>query len=54
VLINLIEEVQKRKFKIRKSSSNCLKSSGRAYAICLIKNPDEIVAARLGSPLALV
>jgi glucosamine--fructose-6-phosphate aminotransferase (isomerizing) len=49
---NLIEEVQKKKTKIRKQIAlNC----GWCICNCCFdkKNPNEIVAARLGSPLAI-
>lgn len=56
VLINLIEEVQKKEnFKLGKAVQVALNQVVGAYAICVfdIKKPDEIVVARLGSPLAL-
>ncbi len=56
VLINLIEEIQKSKnLKLGKSVQVALNQVIGAYAICVmdIKKPNEIVAARLGSPLAI-
>ena len=56
VLINLIEEVQKKEnFKLGKAVQVALNQVVGAYAICVFdtKKPDEIVVARLGSPLAL-
>jgi len=56
VLVNLIEEVQKKeKFKLEKAVQFALNQVVGAYAICVFdtKKPDEIVVARLGSPLAL-
>jgi glucosamine--fructose-6-phosphate aminotransferase (isomerizing) len=56
VLINLIEEVQKNeKLKLGKAVQVALNQVVGAYAIAVFdkKNPDEIVAARLGSPLAI-
>ncbi len=56
VLINLIEEVQKKeKLKLGKAVQVALNQVVGAYAICVFdKNkPDEIVVARLGSPLAI-
>lgn len=56
VLINLIEEVQKKeKLKLGKAVQVALNQVVGAYAIAVFdkKNPDEIVAARLGSPLAI-
>lgn len=56
VLINLIEEVQiKEKLKIGKAVQVALNQVVGAYAIAVFdkKNPNEIVAARLGSPLAI-
>lgn len=56
VLINLIEEVQKKeKFKLGKAIQVALNQVVGAYAIAVFdkKNPNEIVAARLGSPLAI-
>jgi glucosamine--fructose-6-phosphate aminotransferase (isomerizing) len=56
VLINLIEEVQrKEKLKLGKAVQVALNQVVGAYAIAVFdrKNPNEIVAARLGSPLAI-
>ncbi|REG91183.1 glutamine--fructose-6-phosphate transaminase (isomerizing) [Flavobacterium aquicola] len=56
VLINLIEEVQKNeKLKLGKAVQVALNQVVGAYAIAVFdkKNPNEIVAARLGSPLAI-
>jgi len=56
VLVNLIEEVQKKEnFKLGKAVQVALNQVVGAYAICVFdkNNPDEIVAARLGSPLAI-
>lgn len=56
VLVNLIEEVQKKeKLKLGKAVQVALNQVVGAYAIAVfdIKNPNEIVAARLGSPLAI-
>ena len=56
VLVNLIEEVQKKEnFKLGKAVQVALNQVVGAYAICVFdtKKPDEIVVARLGSPLAL-
>jgi glucosamine--fructose-6-phosphate aminotransferase (isomerizing) len=56
VLINLIEEVQKQeKLKLGKAVQVALNQVVGAYAIAVFdkKNPNEIVAARLGSPLAI-
>lgn len=56
VLINLIEEVQKKeKLKLGKAVQVALNQVVGAYAICVFdkQNPDEIVVARLGSPLAI-
>jgi len=56
VLVNLIEEVQKNeKLKLGKAVQVALNQVVGAYAIAVFdkKNPDEIVAARLGSPLAI-
>jgi glucosamine--fructose-6-phosphate aminotransferase (isomerizing) len=55
VLVNLIEEVQKKEnLKLGKNSSDCLESSGKGLCNLFDKESDEIVAARLGSPLAVV
>jgi glucosamine--fructose-6-phosphate aminotransferase (isomerizing) len=56
VLVNLIEEVQKQeKLKLGKAVQVALNQVVGAYAIAVFdrKNPNEIVAARLGSPLAI-
>lgn len=56
VLVNLIEDVQKReKLKLGKAVQVALNQVIGAYAICVFdkKRPDEIVVARLGSPLAI-
>ena len=56
VLINLIEEVQKSgEYKLGKAVQIALNQVVGAYAIAVldIKKPNEIVAARLGSPLAI-
>ncbi|MBZ4043321.1 MULTISPECIES: glutamine--fructose-6-phosphate transaminase (isomerizing) [Flavobacterium] len=56
VLVNLIEEVQKNEnIKLGKAVQIALNQVIGAYAIAVFdkKNPDEIVAARLGSPLAI-
>ena len=56
VLVNLIEEIQiKEKLKLGKAVQVALNQVVGAYAIAVFdkKNPDEIVAARLGSPLAI-
>jgi glutamine---fructose-6-phosphate transaminase (isomerizing) len=56
VLVNLIEEVQKKeKIKLGKAVQIALNQVVGAYAICVFdkNNPNEIVVARLGSPLAI-
>lgn len=56
VLVNLIEDVQKKdNLKLGKAVQIALNQVVGAYAICVFdKNkPDEIVVARLGSPLAI-
>lgn len=56
VLVNLIEEVQKKEgLKIGKAVQVALNQVVGAYAICVFdkKAPDQIVVARLGSPLAI-
>ncbi|AJA68468.1 MULTISPECIES: glutamine--fructose-6-phosphate transaminase (isomerizing) [Myroides] len=56
VLINLIEDVQKTQgVKLGKAVQIALNQVVGAYAIAVmdIKKPDEIIAARLGSPLAI-
>ena len=56
VLVNLIEDVQKREnLKLGKAVQVALSQVIGAYAICVFdtKKPNEIVVARLGSPLAI-
>ncbi len=56
VLINLIEDVQKtHNLKLGKAVQVALNQVVGAYAICVfdIKKPNEIIVARLGSPLAI-
>jgi glutamine---fructose-6-phosphate transaminase (isomerizing) len=56
VLVNLIEDVQKKDgLKLGKAVQVALNQVVGAYAICVFdkQKPDEIVAARLGSPLAI-
>jgi glutamine---fructose-6-phosphate transaminase (isomerizing) len=56
VLINLIEEVQKKEnLKLGKAVQKALNQVVGAYAIAVFdrKTPNEIIAARLGSPLAI-
>ncbi len=56
VLVNLIEEVQKQeKVKLGKAVQVALSQAVGAYAIAIYdrKKPNEIVVARLGSPLAV-
>jgi glucosamine--fructose-6-phosphate aminotransferase (isomerizing) len=56
VLVNLIEEVQKKEnLKLGKAIQVALNQVVGAYAICVfdLEKPDEIVVARLGSPLAI-
>ena len=56
VLINLIEDVQKKdNLMLGKAVQIALNQVVGAYAICVFdkKKPDEIVVARLGSPLAI-
>ena len=56
VLINLIEDVQKtHQLKLGKAVQVALNQVVGAYAICVfdVKKPDEIIVARLGSPLAI-
>lgn len=56
VLVNLIEEIQiKEKLKLGKAVQLALNQVVGAYAIAVFdkKTPNEIVAARLGSPLAI-
>ena len=56
VLINLIEDIQKtNNLKLGKAIQVALNQVVGAYAICVfdVKKPNEIIAARLGSPLAI-
>jgi glucosamine--fructose-6-phosphate aminotransferase (isomerizing) len=56
VLVNLIEDVQKKdNLKLGKAVQIALKQVVGAYAICVfdVKKPNEIIVARLGSPLAI-
>src|SRR5690554_1074757 len=56
VLVNLIEDIQKnQKLKLGKAVQIALNQVVGAYAIALFdrKKPDEIVVAKLGSPLAI-
>ena len=56
VLINLIEDVQKKhQLKLGKAVQIALNQVVGAYAICVfdVKKPNEIIVARLGSPLAI-
>jgi glucosamine--fructose-6-phosphate aminotransferase (isomerizing) len=56
VLVNLIEEVKKKEnLKLGKAVQVALNQVVGAYAICVFdkESPDEIVVARLGSPLAI-
>lgn len=56
VLVNLIEEIQKTQdLKLGKAVQIALNQVVGAYAIAVmdIKKPNEIIAARLGSPLAI-
>lgn len=56
VLVNLIEEVQKKEqLKLGKAVQVALNQVVGAYAICVFdkQKPDELIAARLGSPLAI-
>ena len=56
VLVNLIEEIQKKeKLKLGKAVQVALNQVVGAYAICVFDKhkPDEIVVARLGSPIAI-
>lgn len=56
VLVNLIEEIQKtQNLKLGKAVQIALNQVVGAYAIAVmdIKKPNEIIAARLGSPLAI-
>jgi glucosamine--fructose-6-phosphate aminotransferase (isomerizing) len=56
VLVNLIEDVKKKeKVKLGKAVQIALKQVIGAYAICVFdkEKPDEIIVARLGSPIAI-
>ena len=56
VLVNLIEDVQKKdNLKLGKAVQVALNQVIGAYAICVFdkQKPDEIIVARLGSPLAI-
>lgn len=56
VLVNLIEEIQKKdNLKLGKAVQLALNEVVGAYAICVFDKtkPDEIVVARLGSPIAI-
>lgn len=56
VLVNLIEDVQKtQNLKLGKAVQVALNQVIGAYAICVfdVKKPNEIIVARLGSPLAI-
>ena len=56
VLVNLIEDVKnKEKVKLGKAVQIALNQVVGAYAICVFDkaNPDEIIVARLGSPIAI-
>ena len=56
VLVNLIEDVQKKdNLKLGKAVQIALNQVVGAYAICVFdkKKPNEIIVARLGSPLAI-
>jgi glutamine---fructose-6-phosphate transaminase (isomerizing) len=56
VLVNLIEDVKKQEnCKLGKAVQVALNQVVGAYAICVfdVENPDEIIVARLGSPLAI-
>ena len=56
VLINLIEDVKKKEnIKLGKAVQIALNQVIGAYAICVFdkENPDEIIVARLGSPIAI-
>jgi glucosamine--fructose-6-phosphate aminotransferase (isomerizing) len=56
VLVNLIEEVQKKdNLKLGKAVQVALNQVIGAYAICVFdkQKPDEMIVARLGSPLAI-
>ncbi|WP_309614456.1 glutamine--fructose-6-phosphate transaminase (isomerizing) [Flavobacterium sp.] len=56
VLVNLIEDVKKKeKIKLGKAVQIALNQVVGAYAVCVFdkENPDEIIVARLGSPIAI-
>lgn len=56
VLVNLIEDIQKtNQLKLGKAVQIALNQVVGAYAICVfdVKKPNEIIVARLGSPLAI-
>lgn len=56
VLINLIEEIKKsEKVKLRKAVKIALSQVTGAYSICIfdITNPNEIIVAKLGSPIVI-
>ena len=56
ILVNLIEDVQKKdNLKLGKAVQVALNQVVGAYAICVFdkQKPDEIIVARLGSPLAI-
>ena len=56
VLVNLIEDVKKKEnIKLGKAVQIALTQVVGAYAICVFdrENPDEIIVARLGSPIAI-
>jgi len=56
VLVNLIEDVKnKEKVKLGKAVQIALNQVVGAYAICVFdrEKPDEIIVARLGSPIAI-
>ena len=55
VLVNLIEEVKRKKSEIGKAVQIALNQVVGAYAIAVFdkKKPNEIVVAKLGSPLAI-
>src|SRR5690606_4436894 len=56
VLVNLIEDIQlNHGLKLGKAVQMALNQVVGAYAICVmdLKRPNELIAARLGSPLAI-
>ena len=56
VLVNLIEDVKKKEnIKLGKAVQIALNQVVGAYAVCVFdrENPDEIIVARLGSPIAI-